>query len=106
MVINIELNIELQLLIMVFVFVVTSILFFIRKKKLDYSYIPIIIVSLSGGVAIYAGLLWILKPLGIIIDKSIFDSPLYNFIMGLVLIVFTIISLNKVIEQESIEKEK
>jgi hypothetical protein len=99
MVINIDLGIEIELIIMVVTLCITSIFFFVRKNKLDNDYIILIIFSLLSGATVYAGLLWILKPLGIVIDNTIFDSPVYNIMMGLVLIVFTIISLRKLIKK-------
>ncbi|MCZ7392215.1 MAG: hypothetical protein ABOK23_11050 [Candidatus Methanoperedens sp.] len=103
---NIELNNGLQFFVMILFLIVSSILFFRRKKKLDYSYIPIVIVSLLSGSVFYAGLLWILRPLNIIVDNRIFDDPSYSFIIGFVLILFTIISLKEFIEKANIEKEK
>lgn len=104
--INIEPNNGWQISLMIVFLIVSSILFFKRKKKLDYTYLPIVILSLFSGSLFYAGLLWILRPLNIIVDNRIFDDPSYSFMIGIVVILFTIISLKEFIEKATIEKEK
>lgn len=105
MVISIDLSTILQFSFISITFIVTSVLYFKEGKKLNSEYMMLVMMSFLSGYAIYIGVLWILKPLGFIVDKTVFDSMLYNMLMGALLIIYTLISLKKNIHRKTDEKD-
>lgn len=92
------LNSALLLGVMAGHLIVSLKIFHDRKKKFDYSYFALIFAALLCGSLVYSGILWILKPLDVIIDSSVFDDPKYPYIIGFTLILFPILSLMFLIE--------
>ena len=86
-------NLIIQTIIILLFLIIGSIIYFKKMKSFNVNYIFFLIISILAGGSLYAGIVWILKPYNLIQNVSIYDEALYNWLVGLILISFSIISV-------------
>lgn len=89
----------IQLGIIFAIVLVESIAFYTKKKEFNMEFLFFIISAILSGGAIYAGVMWVIKPFGMLTDNSVYESPLYNVLVGLVLILFSLIAIKSEIKK-------
>ncbi len=83
----------IQLGIIFIIVLIESFYYFRKKQEFNMEFLFFMISAILSGGAIYAGVMWVIKPFGILSDSSVYQSSLYNVLVGLVLILFSIIAV-------------
>lgn len=89
----------IQLGIIFTLVIIHSYYYFRKKKEFNIEFLFFIISAILSGGAIYAGVMWIMKPFNVITDESVYNSPLYNVLVGLVLLLFSVIAVKNEIQK-------
>lgn len=87
-------------LFIVILFLVIYIIFYFRKMglkagitKFNEKYLFSIIFTVITALAIYGGIVYILKAFNIMIDMNFYEDNVYTFLAGLVIVFFSLIML-------------
>ncbi len=89
----------LQVTIIFILILIVTVFHIHAKKRLDMDYLFLVISAVLTGGAIYEGIMWVLKPTKLIVDRTVYSSPLYNVLVGFILIVFSIIAIKEEIKK-------